>query len=360
MIIGIDARPLCSEKPTGISNYLINILSRLNDNENLYILYSDKKIKYTKNFNFNYKIKYYKAKISTIYLFYKLPKMLLNDKVDVFWGTEHILPKVNKKIKTVLTVHDIALLINPFWGSFKNALMQRVFCTKSIKLADKIISVSNSTKNELINRLNVNGDKIKVIHLGFSSDKGADLYEADSKYILFIGSLDKRKNVYNIVRGFNYFVNMYSSCYKLIIVGGNGNDSKRIISYIKKNKLENKVILKGYVDKNEKRKLLSNCEFLLFPSNYEGFGLPILEAYSYGKIALVANNSSLIEVAGDFAPAVSDSRDYKEIARSINIIINFSDEKKERLREICNERINMFSWDKSSKETIDYILDWKW
>lgn len=365
MIIGIDARPLCENNPTGITNYLFNILSRFEDEKNKFILYVCDEIKLELSFKFNFVVKKIKSKISTFCIYYKLPKILYDDKVDVFWGSEHILPKKNKytkNIKFICTIHDIALIVNPLAGSLKNAIMQNIYCKKSIFNADLILTISNSTRNEIIRVFpNVNKNKIHINPIGFDLMTGlkkAPLrpnIECDN-FLLFMGTLDTRKNICNIIKAFFDYKTRIKSNLKLVLAGGNGNASKEAFKLVNKSKYSNDVIFTGYITKEEKISLLSNCSFFIFPSNYEGFGIPILEAYSFGKIVLVANNSSLREVAGDFAPYVENSNDYISISKKIEEIISYDKKEVNIIKEKIGLQIEKFSWDKCSKKTYEHII----
>lgn len=167
MRIGIDARPLISESPSGIGIYLLEILRNLKRNENTtYILYTNEPIRNQDPVLAEFQKRVVSGKIGTITVCLGLDKTLKADKIDEFWGTEHMLPLFAHGVKKVLTVHDLALLINPSWGSRRNAIMQNVFCRLSCKCADRIIAVSDATRNDITRLLKIDKEMITAIPNG--------------------------------------------------------------------------------------------------------------------------------------------------------------------------------------------------
>lgn len=167
MRIGIDARPVVSEFPSGIGIYLLEVLKGISGNtNNHYILYTNEPIRNKAAFLTSFEQKVVKGKIGTLLICYGLKRQLKEDKIDLFWGTEHMLPLNTKGIRKVLTVHDLALLINPHWGSVNNAIMQNIFCRLSCKSADRLIAVSEATKGDLMSLLSIMADKVDVIYNG--------------------------------------------------------------------------------------------------------------------------------------------------------------------------------------------------
>lgn len=167
MRIGIDARPLMSETPSGIGVYLLEILYALNlDDGNEYILYSNAPLKNKDAILNKFKQVVVPGKTGTLVVCFGLKKQLKKDCIDVFWGTEHMIPLNARQVRKVLTVHDLALLINPKWGSWKNAVMQNVFCRLSCKVADRIIAVSEATKKDIVTMLSIDEKRVTKILSG--------------------------------------------------------------------------------------------------------------------------------------------------------------------------------------------------
>ncbi len=313
MIIGIDARGLDGKK-AGIPVYIENIIKEINkkDTKNKYILYSNREINLDVKLNENIVVKQNMGGLGSILIYFKLPKILKEDKVDVFFGTQHCLPRRNKytkNIKFVLTIHDLAIKKLKTVGSFKNTIIQTIFAGRSIKNADKIIAISNATKNDIIELYNADKDKISIIYNGTNFDehtinlteeKKSEIRKKfkieNSKFIFFLSTIEPRKNIETLIKAFDYIKEKEKIDLKLILAGGLGWKYENILKQYESSKFKDDIIMPGYISKEEKEYLYKNAECFVYPSLYEGFGLPILEAMSNKQVVITANNSSLPEV----------------------------------------------------------------
>ncbi len=314
MNIGIDARALSYSK-AGIGTYLSEVLEYIagNDDCNRYYLYTNKDID-CEGLDERFVIRKYKSKIGTFGLRYIVPKMIKEDKIDVFWGPEHVLPKKEDDIKYVLTIHDLALFRLKKTAALYNEIINKIYCKKSAEQADSIIAISNSTKNDLVHLFGINPNKIPVIYNGVSLypysyvatrvsnsefEPLSDKFGINQQYFLFVGTIEPRKNLVNAVKAFNLFKSKTGSPYKYVIAGGKGWRDKKIHQEIENSPYKNDIILTGYVSSKEKELLYRNALCLLFPSLYEGFGLPIIESLSVGTPVITSNVSAMPEVGGD-------------------------------------------------------------
>lgn len=365
MRIGIDARPLISEKPSGIGIYVLEILKNIPaDDSDTYILYSNEPIRNDNILLKRFQLRIVKCKIGTLAVCFGLRKLLKEDQIDVFWGTEHMIPLNASGVKKVLTVHDLALLINPSWGSIKNALMQNIFCRLSCKASDSIIAISNATKSDLINKLKMPSNKIDVILNGgyvFNEFDSIDVEKIKIKFKLnsdlffsYIGNIEPRKNIVRLIKGFEIFNDTRDDKHYLILAGKLSWKTKPIIKAIQDSKYRNYIILPGYVSEQEKFFLMSDSIAFLFPSNYEGFGIPILEAMSCGGIVITATNSSLMEVGGNAAVYVS-SNDEKGIADAMIKCADMSFRERKNRIETGYAWISNFDWKKCAVKTLKVI-----
>ena len=164
MNIGIDTRTY--KYKTGIGWYVANVIKELNriDADNQYFLYSPDKLDLHFELNNNFKVRENIG--SKLKFYFSLPKLLKRDKIDVYWGTNYILPRRIKNVKYVLTIHDLAIKKFKTIGSFKTTATQKIFLDRSIKHADRIISDSIATKKDIIQLYNIDESKIKVVYLG--------------------------------------------------------------------------------------------------------------------------------------------------------------------------------------------------
>lgn len=366
MIIGIDAKTLGKRK-TGIGFYVQEIIKYLNeaDDENNYILYSNRKIDLPFSLNANFKIKYYKAKIASFAIFYKLPKILRKDKVNLFWGPEHILPKKSKHYKMVVTMHDLAFAKIKGICTYNNIIIQGLFAKKSCRNADKIIAISTTTKHDIIDLYNITQDKIEVVYNGespykYSKDKvGTDKFKTlsekfgiNSEYLLFIGAIEPRKNIVNMVKAFEDYKSKTSSDIKFVIAGGLGWKTAPILDKIKMSKFNKEIIMTGYVSNEERENLYRNAKALMFVSLYEGLGLPIIEALSVGVPVITSNVSAMPEVGGNCCYYVQNPQDSLEISKILTEAIQDIDSKKID-KNILIEQSEKFSIIGCAKDTLE-------
>ncbi|TGC10614.1 glycosyltransferase family 4 protein [Methanolobus halotolerans] len=289
--------------------------------------------------------------------------------IDVFHGLKNVAPYYNySNTKTVITVHDITPLIFPSMLPLKAQMYWNII-KFNIKKADKIISVSNTTKNDLIKTLNIDKDKISVIYHGISEEfkiiptveKNRSVYLAkyglnlpeSSIVVLAVSTIHPRKNYLNLITAFNAVKEKSSIPVHLVIVGKVDNESysKEVNHLIATNNLSNNVHLLGYVPDEELPALYNLADLFVYPSIYEGFGLPILEAQACGCPVITSNLSSMPEVAGNGAILV-DPTNMEEITSAIYTLVLDSRLRKE-LIEKGMENCKKFSWEKCAEETLN-------
>lgn len=373
LIIGIDARGLDGNR-TGITTYIEEVIKKLNEiknDNNTYILYSTRKIDLNFELKDNFIIKDNNLKLGTLRVYFEYPKMLQEDGVDVFWGTQHLLPMRNyysKDIKLILTVHDLAIHKLKTVGSFKNTIIQRLFLKTSSKNADLIMADSKSTKNDLIDLFKIEENKIEVVYLGTNFDTEYSLSKSneskilkkfnvqDKNYLFFISTIEPRKNIPTLIKAFEtYRDNNIKDNLKLILAGGLGWKYEEVLNLIENSKYKKDIQLPGYISKDEKKCLFHNTKCFVYPSLYEGFGLPILEAMSNNALVITSNISSIPEVGKDAATYINNVLDYNELASVIQKTLNLSINEKNKLISKGNKIVKEFTWEKCTKEIV-YIL----
>ena len=367
MRIGVDARPLVSESPSGIGVYLLEVLKNLEDNGNTYILYSNEPIKNRDPALERFEKRVVSGKIGTLVICLKMGKALKEDRIDEFWGTEHMLPLFTKGIRRVLTVHDLALLINPKWGSKKNVIMQNIFCRLSCKCADHVIADSIATKKDICRLLHIIDKKVTVIYIGgaqstplpFSVKEEQTIRKQlgvnDSSFFAYVGNIEPRKNIENIVKAFEIAKSDLDNECKLVLAGKLGWRTDSIIKSIDNSKYKSSILLPGYISKREKEFLMQKSIAFVFPSNYEGFGIPIVEALSYGGVVITARNSSLPEVGGEVAFYVGGEHDVEDIAKKMLQCSKISVEQRFNLEVKGKKWAEQFNWKKCSMQTQEIL-----
>ena len=256
----------------------------------------------------------------------------------------------------MVTVHDLGSQYLPHMHQLKQraylSFMQKV----QLKGATKIIAVSRATKEDLIKKIGIKKEKIEIIYEAYDKNTFKKDAQVDSlrQYYLFVGTIQPRKNLERIIRAFAKIKNEQSSPSdkNLVIAGGKGWMSEEIYKLPKKLGIKSRVKFLGYVPDEKLSALYSNAEALVFPSLFEGFGLPILEAQACGCPVITSNLSSMPEAAGKGAIYVNPAS-VEDIIRGIREIGGI----REILIKKGFENIKRFSWEKSARETLDVLTD---
>ncbi len=367
MRIGIDARPLISESPSGIGNYLINILRYCNNSNSVeFVLYSNEDLRYHLDIVNKFETHVIPGIVGTIWICYYLGRYLHKDHIDVFWGTQHMIPLNTKGIRLILTVHDLALFLNPSWGSTQNVIMQNLFGRLSCRKANKILADSKATAEDVVRIINRKREDIRVITLGGGNlcRLSEERFETINKrygllpnnYFLYMGTIEPRKNIINIINAFDTYCSKYKDEMMLVISGGKGWKYKPIFQSIEKSKLKDRIVVTGYVSEEDKILLFSNARAFVFPSNYEGFGFPVLEAMSYGIPVVTSSVSSLPEVGGEYAFYVNEPSDFQEICDQMRRCVQLSQDEREQLSQKEIKWYSTFDWAICAKLTIEELI----
>lgn len=393
MKIGIDASRAFLKKRTGIEEYSFQVIKNLREKlkdakVTLYVrpgeINSD-----VDNFEIpeNWKIK--KIKGFKFWTQIGLSLEMLMHPVDVLFIPAHTVPIIHpsgfwvskllklfyskeKNFKTVVTVHGLEYEFLPEAYSLWERFYMRLVIKKSCRWADKIISVSYNTKNDLVDLYKVPKEKIEVIYEGCSfydaqiknkaidqEKKNEDVLEKyqikGMKYLLFLGRIEERKNMLGIIKAFAILKRKYLIPHKLVLAGGLGYRYAYIVKYIQNNDFRDDIYLTGFIDEKDKKEILKNADVFLFPTLYEGFGLPIIEAQSLGVPIVASNNSSIPEIIGEKGKAaLVNPKNPEEIAQAVYNILSDKDIRRE-LIEPGLENVKRFSWD-SCAEGVARIL----
>ena len=366
MIIGIDGSRAFSKNRTGIEEYSFQVIkhlaNKLSGAEVRVYLRKGQKVDFSLPENWKIKV------IKWPYLWTQLGLSLemFFHPVDVLFISAHVAPLIHAK-NTVVVVHGLEFEFVPKAYSFWARMYMRWSIKNSCRWAKKIIAVSENTKKDLVRLYKVPEEKIEVIYEGIKPMRNYELdanlrtipntkYQIlNNRFLLFIGRLEERKNIIGIIKAFEILKEKYNIPHKLILAGGQGCNYKNIKSQITSSKYRKDIILPGYVSEKEKQELLQNAEVFLFPTFYEGFGLPILEAQAAGAPVVASNNSSIPEVAGDGAILINPKKP-EEISEAVWKIINDENLRK-NLIERGLENVKRFSWEKCGEEVAEILLE---
>lgn len=299
-----------------------------------------------------------------------LPKILKEDGIDIFWGTQHVLPERNEdteNIRYIVTIHDLAIQKLKNVGSFTNTIIQKIFVKRSLKEADKIIAVSEATKRDILEIFKIKEDKVNVIYSGTNILKDITITEKQEKeiqekfkienepFIFFLSTIEPRKNIETLIKAFNRIKDTENIKLKLILAGKLGWKYDKVINLYETSKYKEDIIMPGFISKEEKQYLYRNAKCFVYPSLYEGFGLPILEAMANKALVVTSNISSLPEVGGNVAIYYENVLDEQELADKIRFAINLTKEEREERANKGTEQVKEFTWDKCAKQTITIL-----
>ena len=285
------------DQKAGIHTYTKEIIAHLNltSNDGVLRLQKDPNLTSTNQIICPFKpLKFYK----TYRLLRLLPKIINDLNPKLFWEPSHIMPMgLNKKIKKVLTIHDLSSITLPQYHTKMNVLGHKLFLKQSIKNADTILTVSNSVKEEIIDRYKPKANVISIYN-GIVQPKevATNLPLPLEKYFIYLGTLEPRKNIELLIKSFLQIKNKIPQ--KLFIVGGTGWKSESIRLLISQNSDSIKYL--GFLPEPEKNFYLKNATAMIYPSFYEGFGLPIMEALNLGTPVITSNQGALKEIYQDY------------------------------------------------------------
>lgn len=292
-----------------------------------------------------------------------LPSLLKRYEIDVCFFTNFVV-SVLSSCPMVLTIHDLSFKLFPRTHSLRNVIWARSLVPVSVNRSRRIIAVSNNTKLDLLRLMNVNSDKISVIYEGASSqfrpepavDDGEVLshYRIKKPYVLFVGTLEPRKNLTALIRSF-YKVSRTRADVNLVLAGRRGWMAQAIFDEVEKRDLLSRVHITGYVRDRHLSALYRQADAFIYPSLYEGFGLPPLEAMASGTPVIVSRGSSLPEVVGD-AGLYVNPLDIDELAVAMEKVLGNRNLAAD-LVEKGLQRAGGFSWQRAAGETLEILRE---
>ena len=350
--VGIDMS-VVDQPLTGVGRYALEMCKSLVKNHNLDVYLYNVSGSCASLFNGErLHIKSHKKGVFKTSLFcLSLIESLKQDKVDVFWSPYPRLPFfLPSSVYKVVTIHDLVWMYYPRTMKLRSWLVNSILIPMALRQSDLTLSVSKSTKKDLVREFNIVSSKIELIPNGCKANKSFcnTLNNIKNPYCLFVGTIEPRKNLTNLLLAYARLKDEDKS--KLIIVGDKGWGGIRLTNLISELDLDRYVEFKGYVSEHQLAGLYANAQFLVMPSLYEGFGLPLVEAMSYGTPVLTANNSSMPEVAGN-AGLLVDALDIESIADGLQEMIT-NNELRERLAKNAKLNAARYSWDESAKKLI--------
>mgnify|MGYP003556120126 FL=1 len=357
MLIGIDASRAFLKKRTGIEEYSYQVIKHLRqalESEQV-ILYvrSDQTVDFELPEHWRVK----KLWAPRFWTQGRLSLEMLLHPPDVLFVPAHTVPIIHPK-RTVVTMHGLEYEFCPSAYAWFERWYMRLSIRFSCRATERIIAVSENTKQDLMRIYAVPEEKIQVVYEGYAAENKKQITDNiqhsllnicySKPYLLFIGRLEERKNIVRIIEAFEILKERYHIPHTLVLAGKSGYGYAKIKSTIEN--LQSKIPIEelGYVTEEEKWELLKNADVFLFPTLYEGFGIPVLEAQSVGVPVVASDTSSLPEVGGDAAVYV-DPLNAESIALGIQKLLSDHGFRDGIIRKAAHN-VNRFGWAQCAEE----------
>ncbi|MDO8311854.1 MAG: glycosyltransferase family 1 protein [Sideroxyarcus sp.] len=371
MNIGIDCRNMLSPghgEQAGIGHYTSYVVHSLlaYDQKNTYVLFFDHRAPDLSAFQrfSNVQIRHlplskYKKFLPIAYAHAVVPQVISRADLDVFHAPANILPLGYNK-PSVITIHDLAIYREPSWFP-RQALSTGVLVPRSLRQANRIIAVSQFTAQDITSLFHISPQKIQVIHEGVeqftvpvkAAQHAKKHFAIRKPYFFFVGTLEPRKNLPHAIRAYAAFVRdgeKLAQHTEFLIAGAKGFHAEEIATTIRKEGMEDKVRVLGYVSHEEKLALIKGAAAFIFPSLYEGFGLPILEAMQLGTPVIASDTSSITEIVGR-AGILVDPKNVEELAQAMGSLLMNTKLRRELISS-GKRKATQFTWEQTARETL--------
>lgn len=370
MRIAVNTRLFLKDKLEGIGWFAHETLSRIvrNHPEHEFIFFFDRPWDNDFIFADNVKPVIVSPQARHPFLYYlwtewSIPFALKKHKVDLYFSPDH-LGTLNTKVPTVISIHDLAYLHFPQYIDRLHKWHYGRYMPRFANQAKRIVTVSEYSKSDIVEKFKINPEKIDVVYNGahqeyrplseIECDEVKAKYTDGEEYFLFTGALHPRKNIINLLKAFVKFKRRQKSRLKLVIVGRMAWQFKEITEAKNKMPFKDEVIWTGYLNIGELSKVTAAAYALVYPSLFEGFGIPILEAMTCHVPVLISNTSSMPEVAGD-AGLLMDPESVDDIADKMMMIYRDED-LRDRMIEAAKIQKNKFSWELSAQRLWESLM----
>ncbi|MGG6270194.1 glycosyltransferase family 4 protein [Leptolyngbya sp. AN03gr2] len=365
MKIAIDVTPWMP-KPSGIGLYVSNLiqgLTKLQSHESfdLELIYQPGLKNWLKrNLSFpdylqpysNLHLFPFPVRVSNLFL--EAPSLFsrqfdrFSQNSDIVHGTNYTVFPVRGSRK-VMTIYDISFIRYPeYSNSTVKAYTNRL--KKCLEWTDLVLTISHSSKQDIVEYLGVDPSRICVTHLA-SRYQVREISESSKPYILFVSTIEPRKNLKSLISAFEYLKRNYQIEHDLILIGQKGWLYEPIFEQIARSTFQSSIRHLSYLPDDQVAQFYQEADVFVYPSHYEGFGMPVLEAMTLGAPVVTSNSSSLPEVAGDAAILV-DPNNVEQLAESILKVIR-DRQFRSSLVQKGREQAKLFSWEKTAKKTLN-------
>lgn len=378
--ITIDATPV-KPNPSGVGLYVANLIRELNalqadENFELGIVYQPQLQKWLKgDFNFPESLKNY-SQMNVLPLPVRISDLLFASGLklnlsyfekyfgspDILHGTNYSVYPYKNSLK-IMDIYDLSFIKYPAYTNTSiRAFMYTQKVKNSLKWTDLVLTISESSKRDIVEYLQVDPNKVSVIPLAsryhsnyLSNEMIQELeqqvkYDFSKPYLLFVSNIEPRKNINSIITAFNFLKEKYKIEHQLILIGQKGWKYKQIFTAIETSPWKHEIHHLNYLSDELVALFYAKADIFVYPSHYEGFGLPVLEAMTLGAPVVTSNTSSIPEVTGDAALLI-DPNEPIQLAEAILRIISDS-QLRQTLIDKGKARTKLFSWEKTAQEVL--------
>ena len=365
MRIGLDGYPL-TEPRTGVGHYtfeLARALARAHPADQFELISPKPFDEYVFEREPIANLSFIKGKSSAIrghWWSVGLPLYAKRAGLDLFHGTNFELPLWNRR-RTVLTIHDLSALRYPELHRPRLARRARVRLPLAAKLARAIITPTEAVKREVCSQFRLKAEKVTAIHEAprkvfqpLPLDQTVEIRKhlgIENDFLLFVGTLEPRKNLLTLLKAFEQILRHTSWRPQLVVAGGQGWLMDETFSFLKESGLNEHLRLTGYLNDQELQALYSSCKAFIYPSLYEGFGLPPLEAMACGAPVIATRIPALQETLAD-AAILLEPVDVDGLARAIISILE-NDDRRRELSSSGLEQAAQYSWERAAQLTYE-------
>jgi len=351
--IGFDTTPLCGTH-SGVGTYTANLLQHLTaESHDEMVPLSHRPLDGSRASARHLTLN------KTIWMQAVLPWQIKRLNIDLCHFTNSVAPLL-LPCPTVVTIHDMTLWLFPEHHNLRRLASMRPLIPWAARTARAIIAVSQSTKVDIVRVLRLPADKVHVIYEApatcFQPLPDRQLLEATRRqyslpehFVLYVGTIEPRKNLVRLVEAFAQLHRGGAIPHSLVFVGNRGWKDQPVFAAVERLRLSNTVRFLGYVPRDDLVALYNLADALAFPSLYEGFGLPVVEAMACGTPVITSHNGSLAEVAGE-AAEFTDPTAAASIAEGMRRVLTDADRRAE-LRTLGLARAARFSWSRAAAQT---------
>lgn len=372
MIIGIDGNEANVAKRVGISEYAFQLLKQFESLQlpaiqfQIYLKQEPLEDLPKERKGWKYRV----LKPGLLWTQWRLPLGLFftKSRLDIFFSPTHYSPRFSP-VPTVVSVMDLSYLYFPEMFNKSDLLQLKSWTKYSVAKAAKVLTISNSSRDDIIKEYNLSQDKVVVTHLGikesvtltphiYSMNELKAKYNLSDNFILFVGTLQPRKNLLRLIEAFAKVLKSKDESHQLknlqlVIVGRRGWLYEEILKAPEELDIAEQVKFLENVTDEELPLFYKNARCFVLPSLYEGFGLPVLEAMKQGCPVITSNISSLPEAGGEACLYV-DPENIDDIAQKITKLVG-NDKLRKELIEKGKAQVKKFSWEKTAKETLKVL-----